>query len=212
MAKALAQRLKKQKNIRVLLTRNSDEFITLGERTRLANEARAHLFVSLHCNSSLSAKSNGFEVYLLAADASDEAAAAVARLENSVVALETEENKLSDKVSTLLASLAINKFINESSECAAYLCRGVKKRSTIKKTSVKEANFHVLRGAQMPAVLIEMGYLSNPISELKLRSSRYRSLVTKGIVEGIMIFDKRQRKKEEKFASRKRKKTLKVSK
>jgi N-acetylmuramoyl-L-alanine amidase len=101
-----------------------------------------------------------------------------------------------------LASMAVNTYVNESSELAAVTCRGVKKTSAVKETAVKEANFHVLRGAQMPSVLIEVDYLSNPIAELKLRSSRFDSIVAKGIAQGILEFDERQRKKEEIISAR----------
>jgi len=197
VAEAVAEKLKKEKNLRVIMTRQNDLFLPLDERTKLANEAGADLFVSIHCNSSISAKHSGFEVYLLAGEASDEAAAAVARFENSVVALESKKGDKSDKLSGLLASMAVNTYINESSELAAMVCRGAKKTSTVKETSVKEANFYVLRGVQMPSVLVEMDYLSNPISELKLRSSRFTSILAKGIAQGVLEFEERQRKKEE---------------
>jgi N-acetylmuramoyl-L-alanine amidase len=146
------------------------------------------MFVSVHCNSSLSAQSQGFEVYILSPDATDQAAEAVARIENSVVALETKKGESSSKLSSLLASMAVYTFINESSKAAALICRGVKKRTTADKTAVKEANFHVLRGAQMPGVLVELGYLSHPISEIKLRSSRYTDSLASGVADGIMEY------------------------
>jgi N-acetylmuramoyl-L-alanine amidase len=190
VAKDLAQLLSKQENTRVILTREKDEFVTLHDRTEIANKAKADLFISIHCNSSLSVNSTGFEVYILSPDASDEAAAAVARIENSVVSLESKKNKKASKLDHLLASMAVYNFINESSKCAAYICRGVQQKTSVKKTSVREANFHVLRGAQMPGVLVELEYLSNPISEVKLRSSRFNDQVVKGIAEGVMLYDK----------------------
>ncbi len=187
VAKQLADDFKRNKNIRVILTRDRDEFLSLSERTEIANKAKADMFVSVHANSSLSVQSTGFEVYILSPEATDQAAEAVARIENSVVALETH-GQASNKLSTLLASMAIYTFINESSKAAALVCRGVRKRSSIDRTAVKEANFHVLRGAQMPGVLVELGYLSNPISELQLRSSRYTDRLASGIADGILQY------------------------
>lgn len=187
VAKALANRLKKEKNIRVIMTRDSDEFIALAKRTEIANSARADLFVSIHCNSSLSSKADGFEVYFLSPKATDEAAAAVARIENSVVALEAPEER-AGKIGELLASMAVYDFINESSKCAAHLCLGVKGHSDVRTTDVREANFYVLRGAQMPGVLVELEYLSNPVAELKLRSSRWRSKVVEGLATGVVNY------------------------
>lgn len=194
VAKAIAKRLESEDNTRVILTRDKDVFVPLSERTRIANEAKADLFVSIHCNSSLSAQKNGFEVYVMALEASDKAAAAVARIENSVVELETKSKHNSDKLTYLLASMAVNNYFNESSECSSHITRAVKGKSPVKNTAVLQANFHVLRGAQMPAVLVELGYLSNPVEELKLRSSRYRSLLVNGIQAGILSYDHTRRR------------------
>lgn len=199
-AKALADRLRQEKNLRVILTRDSDEFIPLSDRTLIANDAKADMFVSIHCNSSLSKESKGFEVYLLSPEATDEAAEGVARVENSVVALEANKGAKSSKLGELLASMAVSNFINDSSEFAALLLRGVQKSSSMKLISVKEANFYVLRGAQMPGVIVELDYLSNPGMELKLRSARYRGQLVKGLVDGILGYDKRLRGRKQALA------------
>jgi N-acetylmuramoyl-L-alanine amidase len=202
VARMLADRLSKEKNLRVILTRDSDEFIPLSTRTQIANDARADLFVSIHCNSSLSSKHTGLELYVLSPSATDEAAEAVARLENSVIALESKKGQKTDKLSTLLASMAVNNYINESLECATLLGRAMKTHASVDNSAVKEANFYVLRGAQMPSVLVELEYVSNPISELKLRSSRYQSQLAKAIATGVLDADKRFRKKQESMAAR----------
>lgn len=186
IAKDLAEELR-DKKIRVILTRDKDEFLTLAQRTRMADDIGADVFVSIHCNSSLSSKTKGFEAYILSPEASDEAAASVARLENSVVELEDGTGSQS-KLTDLLASMAVYEFINESSAFAARLCLGVKRKSQVEKTAVREANFYVLRGAQMPGVLVELEYLSNPMSELKMRSSRWRRQVAKGLAAGIVDY------------------------
>ncbi|OVE78239.1 hypothetical protein BVX98_00785 [bacterium F11] len=203
---ALAKELKKNKNLRVILTRDNDSFTSLSDRTEVANNAKADLFVSIHCNSSFSSKSKGFEVYILSEEASDEAAEAVARKENSVVQLEARKGEASSKLYDLLASMAVYNFINQSSECAAHICRGVKKKSRVKSTAVREANFHVLRGAQMPGVLVELEYLSNPVTELKLRSSRYRSQLVRGLAAGVLEYDRRSRQKFQAVTAQKQKK------
>lgn len=201
-AKALAKTLSAEKNFRVIMTRTDDEFIALGERTRIANEANADFFVSIHCNSSLSPKNIGFETYFLSPEATDKAAAAVARLENSVVALETSsKGKPSSRLNEVLASMAIGSFINESSKFASLLCRNVRNHTSEDKASVKEADFFVLRGAQMPAILVELEYLSNPVSEFKLRSSRYRAQLVKGVTEGIKSYERQARQEREAMAS-----------
>jgi N-acetylmuramoyl-L-alanine amidase len=191
MAKALAKLLQKEKNIHVLMTRTDDKFIPLNERTAIANAANADLFISIHCNASLSPKHTGLEVYYLSPEATDKAAESVARLENSVVHLEEEKGvRQNSKLTQLLASMAVYNFINESSKFAALICRNLKNKFGLDQTSVKEADFYVLRGAQMPSVLVELDYLSNPVSEIKLRSSRYRSQLAKGVVEAVKAYEK----------------------
>lgn len=194
VAKLLAKQLKKEKNVQVIMTRDSDEFISLNGRTDIANAAKADLFVSIHCNSSLSSKNLGFETYFLSPDATDKAAEAVARVENSVVALEAKKGAGSSKLESLLASMAVHDQINESSRFASIMVRSVKQITGQDKAAVKEADFFVLRGAQMPAVLVELEYLSHPVSESKLRSSRYRGHLVKGLVDGILTFDRQLRR------------------
>jgi N-acetylmuramoyl-L-alanine amidase len=100
-------------------------------------------------------------------------------------------------LNALLASMAVNNYINESISCATQLHRSIKSAGSANSMGIKEANFYVLRGAQMPSVLVELEYLSNPISELKLRSSRFRSQISKALVGGIMEVDRRARKSQE---------------
>jgi N-acetylmuramoyl-L-alanine amidase len=201
VAKALAKQLSKEKNVRVLLTRDSDVFIPLEQRTEFANSANADLFVSIHCNSSISTKNTGFEVYFLSPEATDKAAEAVARFENSVVSLEGSKGNLSNKLTQLLASMAVSSHINQSSKFAALIVRGMKNKTNVEKTAIKEADFFVLRGAQMPAILIELEYLSNPVAEVKLRSSRFRNQMIKGLVDGILAYDKELRLEKEAMVS-----------
>ena len=200
-AKALAKQLSKEKGIEVVMTRERDDFLPLSQRTEIANAAQADLFVSIHCNSSLSSRGDGFETYFLSPDATDKAAEAVARLENSVVALETQKGSSSSRLGELLASMAVYNFVNESSKFAALICRSVKTKARHGKTAVKEADFYVLRGAQMPAVLVELEYLSNPVTETKLRSSRFRAEMVKGVADGVLAYLRQSRHEREAIAS-----------
>lgn len=201
VAKSVANLLEKEKGIQVIMTRDTDVFIPLSQRTQIANNAGADLFVSIHCNSSLSPKQTGFEAYYLASEATDKAAESVARLENSVVALEAHKGAGTSKLENLLASMAVSNFINESSKCAGYICRNIRNQTSMDKTEVKEADFYVLRGAQMPAVLIELEYLSNPISELKLRNSRFQNQMAKAILGGLRTYEQEARREREAMAA-----------
>lgn len=207
VARMLARELKKQKGVKVIMTRSKDVFVPLADRTAAANAANADLFISVHCNSALSSKGRGFEVYFLSPEATDKAAAAVARVENSVVALEAQKGSQSSRLEELLASMAVSNYLNESSKFAGLVTRSVKSRTSVPSAVVKEANFFVLRGAQMPSVLLELEYLSNPVSELQLRSSRFRNRIVKGVVEGIMAYDKRFLQEKEAYAAQLRRDT-----
>lgn len=200
-AKALAKALSKEKHTRVVMTRTNDDFVPLQERTRIANDEKADFFISIHCNSSLSPKRDGFEAYFLSPEATDKAAASVARLENSVVALESKGTPASSRLNQVLASMAVGNFINESSKLASIICRNVRSRTSQDVAEVKEADFFVLRGAQMPSVLIELEYVSNPISEFRLRSSRYRAQLISGVVEGIKAYERQAKLEREVVAS-----------
>jgi len=201
VARELARQLRKVKDVKVIMTRDKDEFIALAQRTAIANHANADLFVSIHCNSALSSKGNGFESYYLAADATDKAAAAVARVENSVVRLEAEKGADRSKLGQLLASMAVYNFMNESSKFASIISKKIRDKSNVEKAAVKEADFFVLRGAQMPSVLLELEYLSNPVSEVRLRSSRYQSQLVRGIVDGILTYDRQHRQEQSAYVS-----------
>ncbi len=201
VARALAKALAKEKNIEVLMTRDSDVLVPLQERTRIANEAGANLFVSVHCNSSLTPKNTGFEAYFLSPGATDKAAAAVARQENSVVGLEVNKGDHTSRLSEVLASMAVGNFINESSKFASMICRHVRQETNEDKTQVKDADFFVLRGAQMPSILLELEYVSNPLTELKLRSSRFQSQLVKAVVEGTKSYTQQTKLEQETLVS-----------
>src|SRR5258708_32045424 len=135
----------REKDFEVLLTRTDDTFIPLRERAALANRYKADLFISVHCNASLSSKMNGFEVYILSEKASDPHAAAVARLENA--SLELEGKSPSAPVQAVLRSLVKNANINRSAQLGGIMDRQVGEQLSQNKTGLQQAAFYVLRGA-----------------------------------------------------------------
>lgn len=176
----------------VFLTRTDDTFIPLVERTSLANERNADLFVSVHCNANDSRSVSGFEIYFLNEKASDPDAAATAFLENSVVNLEGKPSKKRAKLQELLWSMAKNECINESSELCSFITGEVTHRTRIENRGVKQAGFFVLRGAQMPAVLVECAFLSNYSEEAKLKSKKFKQYIADAIYEGVRKYDERR--------------------
>jgi len=194
MSQELADVLRDDFGYEVLLTRTDDSFIPLAERSRIANKANADLFVSLHCNASLSRKLKGFEVYFLSEDSSDPHANAVARTENAPLALEGESSVPPAKLNALLRSLVRNANINESSAMGSLIDKHVAQKLSEPSLGVKQAGFYVLRGAEMPAVLIEAGFLTNPREEKLLQSEKFRARLALGIASAIRAYDLRKQK------------------
>jgi N-acetylmuramoyl-L-alanine amidase len=197
MAQELADVLREKDDYEVLLTRMDDSFIPLEQRAQLANKYKADLFISLHCNASLSSRMKGFEVYFLSEKASDPHADAVAQLENASLTLEGKSARAPRRLAAVLRSLVKNANINEASALGSIVDRHVGARLSQPHLGVKEAAFYVLRGAEMPAILIETAFLSNPKEEHLLRDPSFRHELIQGIEAGITEFDQRKTKERE---------------
>ena len=173
--------------IKVLLSRKSDYFVPLRERTSFANRERADLFVSIHANAHREAASEGVETYFLSSEASDNASRQVAAAENSVVQLEKQAPRGSrtDVVKAILWDLAQSGFQQESSRLAEVVQDSMTQSLKIPNRGVKQAGFYVLGGAAMPAILVEIGFVTNPKEERKLKDSNYRDEIAHAIFAGI---------------------------
>ncbi len=174
------------------LTRPNDTFIPLAERTNLANEKKADLFISIHCNASLDKDSKGFEIYFLSENATDSEAQATAMFENSVVHFEKKPTEKQSKLQNLLWSMAVNEFINESSELSSLIAEQVAEKGKVENRGVKQAGFFVLRGAGMPAVLIETAFISNRKDEAKLEKGKFQKQLARLIYYGIKKYEARK--------------------
>jgi N-acetylmuramoyl-L-alanine amidase len=170
----------------VYLTREDDTFVPLVERTAFANAKRADVFLSIHCNAAVKARSGekGFEAYSLAEYATDPDAVAAERLENEAIRFE-QPTKAQEKLQKLLWSLVLNEYMNDSSRLCGLIAREVVQRTDLKHRGVKQAGFYVLRGAQMPAVLLECGFISNPFEEARLMKPEFQMSIADGIASGI---------------------------
>lgn len=188
VAKQLVKLLEEDDIFDVLLTRTSDVFMTLEARSRIANDFKADVFISLHANASRSKKYNGFEVYFMSENASDPWAAEVAAFENAV--MELEDKIVDEPALILLRSMARNEYINEASVLAARIVKQMAKRTPMKNRGIKRAAFFVLRGTYSPAVLIEMGFMTNSKDQANLGSRRVRGKIASGIYAGIIDYAK----------------------
>ena len=187
VAKKLAPVLKKELGCEVVLTRRDDTFISLEERTALANTNNADLFISLHINAHTSAKVRGLETYYLNLTTNAEAMRVAAR-ENA-----TSTHQMSE-LQDILSDIMKNSKIDESSRLAqqvhnSILSEADKRGFTdIKNLGVKQAPFYVLIGAQMPAILIEMAFISNEKDVDNLKNPAFLEILTKEITAGIRTY------------------------
>ncbi len=191
-AKQLARLLAQDGVFDVRLTRDDDTFVPLSERSRVANDWGADLFVSLHCNASKTPRDEGFEVYFESEHATDPQAEQLADFENSSLQLENKPAAEDAAAQMLLGELSKTEYINAASQLAALMARDVSKRVGIEDRGVKQAGFYVLRGTHAPAVLFEMAYLTNRRDEVRLQSPRFRRKLVDGVYAGILDYAKRQ--------------------
>jgi N-acetylmuramoyl-L-alanine amidase len=204
VVRQLAERLGREKGVRVVLTRDGDEFVALGERTRIANREKADLFVSIHANSAENRTAEGFETYFLSA-AKTEDARRVARMENSAVRYENPsiDPESLGELNFILWDLAQNEYLRESSTLAESVQEEINRRLALRSRGVKQAGFFVLNGAFMPAILFEMAFISNPREESLLDDPSFQSRIAEGLSESLLAhLDRYSRKVQPATAAR----------
>lgn len=187
IAKKIAPVLSKELGCEVVLTRKDDTFISLEERTAIANTNNADLFISLHINAHTSAKVRGLETYYLNLTTNADAMRVAAR-ENA-----TSTHQMSE-LQDILSDIMKNSKIDESSRLAQMVHNSIlqeadKLSSTnIKNLGVKQAPFYVLIGAQMPAILIELAFISNEKDLTNLKNTEFLDMLSKEITNGIRTY------------------------
>ena len=175
---------KNHPNINVIYTRTDDTFLGLRDRTNIANESKGQIFISVHANASTAKSARGFEIFLLGPNSVDEAMEVTLR-ENASIAFEDnqEQYKLENQI---IASLSQTTFLKESEKLALFIENNVKKElPKTRMRGIKQAGFHVLVGASMPNLLVEVGFISNKSEAKLLNKSSYRRQMARGIFNGI---------------------------
>jgi len=190
LARRVQRRLKRDRNLTVVLTRDEDRLIGLDERTAIANYNRADLFLSIHLNASPRSTATGAETYFLSNDATDDEARTLAALENGASGVRPEQvDPSSDRnLDLVLWDLAQNQYLAESSLLAERVQWHLNSLTGTRNRGVRQAPFRVLMGATMPAVLVEAGFLSNLDEEERFRSMDYRSRVAEAIEAAVREF------------------------
>jgi N-acetylmuramoyl-L-alanine amidase len=190
IALKLREIISANKKYEVFLTRDKDVFIPLEKRTAIANLKNADLFISIHANASPKQQANGIETYLLNWT-NDEESMKVAARENAISLSKMKKMKQGmDIIDIIKSDLSRENKRDESIKLANYVQRSMvkglgKDHNNTKDLGVKQALFYVLFGAQMPSVLVEVSFISNPIEEKLLAKEHYRKDIAKHIASGI---------------------------
>jgi N-acetylmuramoyl-L-alanine amidase len=175
----------------VVLTRDGDLDVPLAERVRIANEAGADVFLSIHCNSMEMREdrkiTKGVETYFLSPDPTDAEARMLAQLENGgpeAVPLP----KAASQVEGILNDLALGQARNDSAALAAFLQRQMIRGTRSQSRGVRQAPFLVLSGTRMPSALVEIGFISHPQEGRNLGREKYQARVAQALADGIRDF------------------------
>ncbi|UCD55665.1 MAG: N-acetylmuramoyl-L-alanine amidase [Candidatus Omnitrophota bacterium] len=191
ISKRLKRNLEKQ-GLTVYLTRDRDKPVSLYKRTAFANGKNADLFISVHANASRYSRARGFEVYYLS-EATNDNARALAAAENASLNFEEEiagQDEASPPANPTAWDLLLSEHRRESKELAYYIYNMTADNLDMKKRGVKGARFVVLKGAIMPAVLIEVGFLTNRREESKLRRTSFRGKIADLLSCSILAYKK----------------------
>jgi N-acetylmuramoyl-L-alanine amidase len=189
IARRVAALLQEELGVRVVLTRARDQFVGLRERTALANRERADFFLSIHVNAAPAGSATGTETYFLSNEATDGAARRAAEYENRLIATDTgPKSGAPEVVRSILWDLVQSDFQQESSRVAEALQNHLDRALRRPSRGVKQAPFYVLGGAAMPAVLVEIGFISNAQEEQRLRDDGYRDRIARALVAGVAAY------------------------
>jgi N-acetylmuramoyl-L-alanine amidase len=195
---AIAKELEKLVNesgLKAILTRRKDRNISLEERTAIANRYQADLFISIHANASPSPCTKGIETYFLSLEASDDEARMVAVLENKAFGFEGKAIKELGDLEFILWDMAQTEYLEESSQLAELIQVYLVQFLNSKDRGVKQAPFYVLMGVAMPAVLVEVGFISNPLEGERLNSGYIQEKTARALLKGILSFQRLLRAK-----------------
>jgi len=194
LARELAAKLGRL-GVQTVLTRTDDTAVQLDARSAVANQNKADLFISIHLNSSLGTGASGTETYFLSPQASDPRAASSAATENTPPSAPATSDAAGgagapsaaeqQDVDLILWDLAQSRHLAESQRFANMIQAQLNETLQIKDRGVKQAPFRVLKGATMPAVLVELGFINNPEEEKKLQDPAYRDQLLDALVTAI---------------------------
>ena len=182
IARLLKSALEARLGVRALLTREDDRTVYLDERAAFANNNKADLFISLHLNASVSQKPSGAEVFFLSLDGYSPEARRVAQMEGAVLPTASGGDRT---IEMMLWEMAQLQHLEQSAVVAGLVEQALRARVKMSPRAIQQAPFRVLVGANMPAVLVELGFVSNPEEEKLLGAHAYQLRLVDGLVDAV---------------------------
>ncbi len=189
MAREIKKQFERTGRFKAFLTHDRDIFVSLRDRIQIARDNQTELFISVHADTVRNKKIKGPAVYTLSEKASDKEAAELAEKENKAdliagvdLTYETPE------VTNILIDLAQRESMNQSARFAAALIKELKRETKVLRNTHRFAGFAVLKAPDIPSVLLELGFLSNPSDERALRSRRYRARLASAVVRAASLY------------------------
>lgn len=195
IAKELKKLIDKDPQLRSYMTRKGDYYVSLRNRTKLARKANADLFVSIHADAFRRSSARGASVFALSKrGASSETARWLANKENAADMVGGASiNEREDDVASVLLDMQMDKTLEFSLNFGDEVLKEMKKIARLHSKTVQQAGFVVLKSPDIPSILVETGFISNPYEERKLRSAQYQRQVAKAIYNGIKKFVREER-------------------
>ncbi|MEE9318191.1 MAG: N-acetylmuramoyl-L-alanine amidase [Rhodospirillales bacterium] len=189
MARELKKQLEKTGRFKAILTHDRDIFVRLRDRIQIARDNQAELFISVHADTVKNRRIKGPAVYTLSENASDKEAAELAEKENKADLIAgVDLTHESPEVTDILIDLAQRESMNQSARFAGALINELRRETRVLRNTHRFAGFAVLKAPDVPSVLLEMGFLSNPEDERALRSRRYRSRLARAVVRAASLY------------------------
>jgi N-acetylmuramoyl-L-alanine amidase len=185
VARLLRTAIEQRLGLRVLMTREDDRTLVLDERAAFANNNKADLFISLHANASVASSATGAEVFYLSLDGYSPEARRVAMQEGAVLPSVTGGDR---QIEIILWEMAQLQHLEQSAAFAGFIEQALRARVKMSNRAIQQAPFRVLVGANMPAVLVELGFISNPEEEKRLNAPPHQQQLVDALVESIVKF------------------------
>jgi len=188
----LARKLTEEMGIEIIMTRTDDTFIPLGERARIANTSGANLFVSIHANGAFNRTATGTETYFLSQTASDRKAAQLAAAENASLRFEPDNPLASmemDDLKKILWDMVRTETLKESERMAVSVQGKLEQQLHLRSRGVKQAPFYVLLRTSIPAILVEIGFMTTSSEANQLAAPLFQEQIASALFQALLHYD-----------------------